>query len=204
LSISQPATDRIPVGLGKSLHDHWALFLAEGIILLILGLAAIALPPIATVAIEIIVGWLLLLSGIFGLISTFSMRQAPGFWWSLLSAILGVSVGVALLAWPMSGALPLTLILIVFFLIEGVSSIMFALGHKRQLSARWGWMLVSGIIDLILAGMIFTGLPGTAAWAIGLLVGINMVFGGLALVGMAVHARTNVPHPASSRNASHA
>jgi uncharacterized membrane protein HdeD (DUF308 family) len=66
---------------------------------------------------------------------------------------------------------------------------MFALEHKRELSGRWGWMLMSGIIDLVLAALVFAGLPSTAAWAIGLLVGINMVFGGSALIAMAQHAR---------------
>jgi uncharacterized membrane protein HdeD (DUF308 family) len=83
---------------------------------------------------------------------------------------------MVLLLWPLSGALSLTLVLIVFFVIEGAASIMFALEHKRELSGRWGWMLASGIIDLILAAIIFVGLPSTAAWAIGLLVGIDMVF----------------------------
>jgi len=117
------------------------------------------------------------------------MRQAPGFCWSLVSAILGIAAGIVLLLWPLSGVLSLTLILIVFFAIEGVASIMFALEHKRELSGRWSWMLASGIIDLILATIISTGLPGTAAWAIGLLVGINMLFGGSALIAMALHAR---------------
>ena len=94
-----------------------------------------------------------------------------------------------LLLRPLSGVLSLTSVLIVFFVIEGVASMMFALEHKRELSGRWGWMLASGIIDLILAAIIFAGLPGTAAWAIGLVVGINMVFGGLALIAMALHAR---------------
>ena len=120
------------------------------------------------------------------------MRHAPGFWWSLISAALGVLVGGMLLARPVSGAFSLTLVLIAFFIIEGVASIMFALEHKRELSGRWGWMLASGIVDLILALMIFAGLPSTAAWAIGLLVGINMVFGGAALIAMALHAR-NAP-----------
>jgi uncharacterized membrane protein HdeD (DUF308 family) len=123
-------------------------------------------------------------SGIVGLITTFRMRQAPGFGWSLVSAILGIAVGIVLLLWPLSGVLSLTLILIAFFVIEGIASIMFALEHKRELSGRWGWMLASGIIDLILATIILTGLPGTAAWAIVLLVGINMVFGGSALIAM--------------------
>jgi uncharacterized membrane protein HdeD (DUF308 family) len=59
------------------------------------------------------------------------------------------------------------------------------------MSGRWGWMLVSGIIDLVLAGMIFIGLPSTAAWAIGLLVGINLLFGGSAMIGMALYARSS-------------
>jgi uncharacterized membrane protein HdeD (DUF308 family) len=85
----------------------------------------------------------------------------------------------------------------VFFVIEGVASIMFALEHKRELSGRWGWMLPSGIVDLILATIIFAGLPGTAAWAIGLLVGINMVFGGSALIAMALRAREIDPRSAA-------
>jgi uncharacterized membrane protein HdeD (DUF308 family) len=75
-------------------------------------------------------------------------------------------------------------------MLEGVASIFYALEHKRELSGRWSWMLISGAVDLLLAGIIFLGLPGTAAWAIGLLVGINMVFGGSAVISMALHART--------------
>jgi uncharacterized membrane protein HdeD (DUF308 family) len=102
-----------------------------------------------------------------------------------------------LLVWPLRGVLSLTLILIVFFVIEGVASIMFALEHKRELSGRWGWMLASGVIDLILAAIIFAGLPGTAAWALGLLVGINMLFGGSALIAMALYAREIDPRSAA-------
>jgi uncharacterized membrane protein HdeD (DUF308 family) len=150
-------------------------------------------PPIATFAVEILIGWLLLISGIVGLIATLRMRGAPGFWWSLLSAILGIVAGVVLLRWPLSGALSLTLILTAFLTIEGVASIFYALEHKRELSGRWGLMLFSGIVDLVLAGMIFAGLPGTAAWAIGLLIGINLVFGGVALIAMALHASGSAP-----------
>jgi uncharacterized membrane protein HdeD (DUF308 family) len=173
----------------RSVRDHWVMFLIEGIVLLVLGALAIVLPVIASLAITLVVGWLFLISGIMGLIATFWTRLAPGFWWSLLSALLGIGAGLVLLAWPVSGVVSLTLVLIVFFIIEGVASIMYALDHRAQDSGRWVWMLVSGIIDLILAALIFIGLPGTAAWAIGLLVGINMVFGGAALIGMALHAR---------------
>jgi uncharacterized membrane protein HdeD (DUF308 family) len=189
MSMNKPDIEQNQDAAATSLHEHWVLFLVEGIILVILGLAAIAIPSIATLAVEILVGWLFLISGIAGWITTFWMGRVPGFWWSLVSAILGIAAGIMLLLRPLSGVLSLTLVLIVFFVIEGVASMMFALEHKRELSGRWGWMLASGIIDLILAAIIFVGLPGTAAWAIGLVVGINMVFGGLALIAMALHAR---------------
>ena len=173
-----------------TLHEHWVLFLVEGVVLLVLGATAVVLPAIATLAVTILIGWLFLVSGIIGLITTFWMRNAPGFWWALLSAVLGVVVGLMLLASPLTGAFSLTLVLVAFFLIEGVASIMFALDHRKETSGQWGWMLASGIIDLALAIMIFAGLPSTAAWAVGLLVGINMIFGGSALIAMALHART--------------
>jgi uncharacterized membrane protein HdeD (DUF308 family) len=193
MSTVKPDFEKMQAALATSLAAHWKLFLIEGVVLVILGLAAIMLPLIATVAIAIVVGWIFLVSGAVGLLATFRMRSAPGFWWSLLSGILGVVAGIVLLRWPLSGAFSLTLVLTLFLMLEGVVSIMFALEHKRDLSGRWGMMLVSGVVDLILAGMIYAGLPGTAAWAIGLLVGINMVFGGSALIAMALHARNAAP-----------
>jgi uncharacterized membrane protein HdeD (DUF308 family) len=193
MSTNQADLGRLPSAVANSVRAHWRLFLAEGIILFVLGLLAIVIPPVATIAVEVLIGWLLLASGIVGLIASFRTRGAPGFWWSLLSAIVGTAAGVVLLLWPLSGALSLTLILTVFLVLEGIVSILYALEHKRELSGRWGLMLFSGIVDLCLAGIIFAGLPGTAAWAIGLLIGINLVFGGSALVAMALHARNAAP-----------
>jgi uncharacterized membrane protein HdeD (DUF308 family) len=179
-----------PAGTVQStIRAHWTLFLIEGILLVILGIAAIILPEVATLAFTLIIGWLFLISGGVGLVTTFWMRNAPGFWWALLSAVVAIAAGVVLLLWPINGVISLTLLLIAFFVIEGIATIMYAIEHKNQLSGRWGWMLASGIVDLILAGIIFAGLPGTAAWALGLLVGINMLFGGTAMIGMALAAR---------------
>jgi len=189
MSTNKSEIERVQATISKALHEHWTLFLVEGTILLVLGLLAVMVPVVATVAVEIMVGWLILVSGVVGLATTFYMRRAPGFWWSLFSALIGTVAGVVLLLWPLNGALSLTLILTVFLAFEGIVSIMFALDHRRELSGRWGMMLLSGIVDLILAGFIFSGLPGTAAWAIGLLVGINLVFGGTAVIAMALHAR---------------
>ena len=189
MSTNQPDIAKFQRAVNQALHDHWVLYLVEGIVLLVLGAIAIIIPPLATLAATILFGWLFLISGVVGLFTSFMMRAAPGFWWSLISAALGVIVGGWLLARPISGAVSLTILLVAFFIIEGVVTIMFALDHKRELSGRWGWMLVSGIVDLVLGAMIFAGLPSTAVWAIGLLVGINMVFGGTALIAMALHAR---------------
>jgi uncharacterized membrane protein HdeD (DUF308 family) len=191
MSTSPSDVNQLQRALSQAVREHWKLFLVEGIVLVILGLLAIVVPPLATIAVEIFIGWLFLISGIAGLITTFGARHAPGFWWSLLSAVLGIAAGIVLLVWPRSGVISLTLLLIVFFIIEGVLSIMYGLEHKRELSGQWGWMLVSGIIDLALAAIILAGLPGTATWALGLLVGINMLFGGSAMIAMALHARSS-------------
>src|SRR6202140_1845546 len=193
MSTNKADLDKLQSAVANSLHAHWRLFLTEGIILFILGVLAIVVPPIATIAVEILIGWLLLMSGIVGMNATLRTRSAPGFWWWLASAVIGIVAGVVLLAWPLSGALSLTLILPVFLVLEGVVSVLYALEHKGELSGRWGMMLFSGVVDLFLAGIIFAGLPGTAAWAIGLLVGINLVFGGSALIFMALHARNIAP-----------
>src|SRR5262249_43483140 len=137
-----------------ALRNGWRFLLIEGVILVVLGTAAVIIPPVATLAVEIIVGWLFLFSGIVGLVMTFLMRHAPGFWWSLFSAVLGLAAGVTLIGWPRGGVLSLTLLLIVFFIMEGVATIMYALDHKRELSGQWGFMLASGIVDLVLAAII--------------------------------------------------
>jgi uncharacterized membrane protein HdeD (DUF308 family) len=175
--------------VASAIHAHWQLFLVEGVVLIVLGMAAIIVPVIATLAFTLVIGWLFLISGGVGLVTTFWMRHAPGFWWALVSAIIALAAGIVLLLWPISGTVSLTLVLIAFFFVEGVATIMYAIQHRAQLSHRWAWMLASGIVDLILAGIIFAGLPETATWALGLLVGINMLFGGTAMIGMALAAR---------------
>jgi uncharacterized membrane protein HdeD (DUF308 family) len=188
---TQPTTDRkqVQAAVAAAVREHSTLFLVEGILLLILGVLAILLPPFATLAVTIIIGWIFLASGLMGWITTFGARHAPGFWWSLVSALLATVAGLILLISPAGGAVSLTLLLIVFFAIEGAASIMYALEHRRELTGRWELMLISGLIDLVLAAIILAGFPGTAAWALGVLVGVNMIFGGAALTAIALHAR---------------
>jgi uncharacterized membrane protein HdeD (DUF308 family) len=192
MTVTQPPDAAgIERAVESAIHEHWGLFLVEGIVLVLLGIAAITLPVIATITFTLVVGWLFLISGVVGLITTFWMRQAPGFWWSLLSALIGIAAGVLLLLWPITGALSLTILLSAYFIVEGVVTIMYAIEHRNQLTGRWGWMLTSGIVDLILAAIIWIWLrdQNTAFIPLGLLVGFNLLFGGVAMIGMALAAR---------------
>jgi uncharacterized membrane protein HdeD (DUF308 family) len=195
VSISQtPADASGSLDSRRLIHDHWGMFLAEGIILSILGVAAIFVPPIAGLATTVLLGWVFLLAGIVGLIATFGARKAPGFLWALLSAIVAIVAGGILLFDPLQGLITLTFVLIAYFIFDGVLMIALAISHRKELSGKWEWLLFNGIIDLLLAGIVIAGLPGTLLWALGLLVGIDMIFGGSALITMALDARkTAVP-----------
>lgn len=198
---SSSASDRISASAAKSIGDHWVVFVVEGVALVALGLVAIIVPSIAPSYLTVALGWIFLGSGAIGLATTFWARRAPGFWWSLASALLAILVGVilivneahelygGLLGWPFETAGPLRPILVLFFLVEGGASIMFAMEHRREFSGRWAWMVASGAVDIVLASIIIFNLPGTSAWTMGLLVGINMILGGVVLLAMGLHAR---------------
>jgi uncharacterized membrane protein HdeD (DUF308 family) len=182
---------RLQSAMSQTVKAHWKAFLFEGILLAVLGIAALILPPLASLAVAIVLGWMFLISGIGGLIVTYWARSTPGFWWSLISAALAVLAGMLLLARPMQAVLTLTIVLGAYFLAEGVATIMYALEHRRELSGRWSWLLISGLVDIAISFMVITGLPSSAEWAIGVLVGINLLFGGATLIGMALAARNN-------------
>src|SRR5258705_10372332 len=188
MTLPQDVT-RLQSEMRAAVRQHWKAFLIEGILLMILGLAAMIAPPLAGLAVTIFLGWMFLISGIAGLALTFWARPMPGFWWSLISAILAVGAGIILLAQPVQGTLTLTIVVGAYFLAEGVATIMYALEHRKELSERWGWLLTAGIMDILVAGFIIAGLPGSALWALGFLVGITMLFGGATLIGMALAAR---------------
>ena len=189
MTLPQRDISRLQSEMRAAVREHWKAFLFEGILLAILGLGAIIVPQLASLAITIFLGWIFLIAGIGGLIITFWARQMPGFWWSLISAALAVLAGLILLARPVQGVLTLTIVVGAYFLAEGVATIMYALEHRRELSGRWSWLLVAGLMDILISFIIIAGLPGSAEWALGLLVGINLLFGGATLIGMALAAR---------------
>jgi len=185
---SNPQLEQIQRKVAEAIQAHWKLFLTQGIVMMILGLIAIAVPNVATLAIAIFIGWLFLIGGIVRALSVWRARSAPGFAWSLVTALLAIVLGLILVLNPLEGVLTLTMVLIVLFVVEGVAAILIALEFRRHIR-QWGWTLFNGIVDLVLAYLIFRGWPSTAAWAIGLLVGINMLFLGVSLTMTALAGR---------------
>jgi uncharacterized membrane protein HdeD (DUF308 family) len=165
------------------------LLIVEAIVLLLLGGLAIFMPLLAGIATTIFLGWLLLLAGIVGLISTFGSRGLPGFVWSLISALLALGAGILLIAAPVRGLFSVTLVLIAFFLADGLMSVLFALSHRSQLVGRWSWMLASGLVTIALAVIILLGLPSSATWALGIIVGVDMVMAGSSLLAFGTALR---------------
>ncbi len=168
---------------------HWRLFVFQGIVMIVLGLLAIAAPMAATIAVDIYMGWLLLISGIVGLVALISTHHVHAFLWSLLTAALSAAIGIMLILRPIQGAISLTVVLTAFFIAEGVFQSAIAIA-SRHVMAGTGWMLLSGVADLVLAAIIIAGWPGTAIWALGLLVGINLLTSGCAVVAAALRGRS--------------
>ncbi len=177
----------------SALHDHWKLFLAEGIVLLVLGSAAIIVPAAASLAMAVVLGWIFVVGGFVGLVTTLVGHRAPGSWWSLLSALVALAAGAALIGWPVSGVISLTFVLTAFLIADGILTMLFAIEHRRGLSQHWSFLFLNGVLDLVLAGLIIWALPGSAIWALGLIVGIDLIFGGWSLVAMAMAARKPTP-----------
>ncbi len=174
------------------IHDHWVLFLIQGVILAALGLLAIGAPFLAAVVVVKLAGWLFLIGGVVGLATLFTGRGVPGSLWSFLSAIASIIAGIYILYNPLLSIAAFTLVLAAFFFAQGVTQIFASLSHRRVLKS-WGWVLLSGIVDLILGGLIASGWPGTSTWVIGLLVGINLLMFGIALVMTAFASKDVTP-----------
>ena len=198
MTYSNSIPDEMRRGIEETMQTHWALFLAQGVIMMILGVLAMIWPQISTVAIDIYIGWMFLLSGIMGLATIFLAPSVSAFLWSLLTAALSLGVGVLLLWHPVEGTVTLTLALIAFFIAEGIFQIAAAVRYRDAFPDSWGWMVTSGIADLILAGLLISGWPGTAVWALGLIAGVNLMTSGLAITMAALAGRSLVKGVASA------
>jgi uncharacterized membrane protein HdeD (DUF308 family) len=182
MSSSNPTLSDMQHAVRDTVRVHWQLFLTQGVIMVILGVLAVVWPQISTIAVDVYVGWLFLLSGIVGLASMFLAQNVPAFLWSLLTAALSLIVGMLLLWQLAEGAVSLPLVLTAFFIVEGIFQISASISYRGAFPDSWEWMLTSGITDLILAALIIKGWPNTAGWALGLIVGVNLITSGWAIV----------------------
>jgi len=171
------------------LQTHWQLFLAEGIFFIFLGLCAIVIPQVFTVATVIFLGWILLFGGIVQVGRSFMFSSMPGFGWWLFMGILQIIVGYLFITRPVAGAVTLTMLLTVFFALEGIAKISIAL-MMRPL-ANWGLILFSGLTALIFALVILISWSESAQWLLGLFLGINMLFLGWSMVKISLHHKPN-------------
>jgi uncharacterized membrane protein HdeD (DUF308 family) len=162
-------------------------YLIEGIVLVAAGVLAILYPVISSVAVIVLLGWLLILSGVVQGISLIGAGHVPHFWLQLISVILAVLIGFLFLRDPEQGLLTITLLLIVFFMIEGMSKVVFALTIRPF--PNWGWVLGSGLVGIALSLILWASLPVTATWLIGLLLGIELISVGAAIAYLAWQVR---------------
>ena len=174
------------------LSARWRMLMFQGGVLIVLGVLAVGMPFVATIAVGIFFGWLFLIGGIAGFVAIFSADDVPAFLWNLVTAALSVAIGVFLIWRPIEGVYSLTLALTGFFIAEGVFQIVASIAYRKVIENAWAWMLVSGICDLILVAIIIYNWPISADWMLGLLAGVNLFTSGVAIVMTAFAAREMV------------
>jgi uncharacterized membrane protein HdeD (DUF308 family) len=173
-----------PVGLQKK-ATSWAI--GVSVLLIVLGIVAIALPFIAGIAISSIVGWMLVFGGVTHLAAAFHVRGAGAVLWELLVGLVYLVGGGYMVFHPLLGVATLTLFLAGVFFAEGVLEIMAFFGIRGQKSS--GWMLFDGLVTLFLAGLIWAHWPSSSAWAIGTIVGISLLMSGVKWLMISLASR---------------
>ncbi len=164
----------------KILKQNRRLILSEGCLFTLLGILAICAPVIFTVGLDILFGILFIIGGVAQIFRAFKVWGVHGSWPSLFWGCLTLFAGAVMLTNPVIGIVALTSVLIAFFLLEGV--VKFVLASHLDKAQNKLWVILSGALSCLLAVLIFTGLPGTAAWALGLIVGIDLLFFGMLLI----------------------
>jgi uncharacterized membrane protein HdeD (DUF308 family) len=163
-------------------------YLIQGVLLVVAGILALVYPFIASVAVVFLLAWILILSGVLQGIGLIGASNVPHYWLQLISAVLAILIGVLLLNSPDSGLLIMTVLLIVYFMVEGIAKVIFALTIRPF--PNWGWVLGSGLVGILLALILWANMPLTADWVLGLMLGILLVCEGAALTYLAWHVRS--------------
>ncbi|MGD8430031.1 MAG: HdeD family acid-resistance protein [Ectothiorhodospiraceae bacterium] len=170
-------------------HSVW--FLIQGGLMVIGGVLALIYPVISSLAVASLMGWVLIISGLAQGVSLMGARNVPHFWIQLISVVLSVMIGWLFLLHPREGVATLALLLIVFLMVEGMSKVVFALTIRPF--PNWHWLLASGVLGVALSILLLSLLPTSAIWLLGLLLGVQLVSEGLAIVYLARQARVGRP-----------
>jgi uncharacterized membrane protein HdeD (DUF308 family) len=168
----------------------WSIVLS--VLMVVAGFFAIVIPPAAGLAVTILVGWLLVFSGVMHFVYAWHMRSTGTIIWEILVGIAYVVVGGYVLFHPLLGMAGLTLALAIYLFAESVLE--FILGFQLRPRRGSGWLFLDGIITLILAAMIWRTWPSSTAWVLGTLVGISMLFSGISRLMFSLAARKLVAH----------
>jgi uncharacterized membrane protein HdeD (DUF308 family) len=163
-------------------------YLIQGVLLVVAGVLALVYPFIASVTVVFLLAWILIASGILQGIGLIGASNVPHYWLQLISAVLAILIGVILLSSPDSGLLIMTVLLIVYFMVEGIAKVIFALTIRPF--PHWGWVLGSGLVGILLALILWANMPLTSDWLLGLMLGILLVCEGAALTYLAWQVRT--------------
>jgi uncharacterized membrane protein HdeD (DUF308 family) len=166
-------------------QKHWKLFLAEGVLFIVLGLFAVVVPQLFSVAVVIFLGWLILFGGIVHISRALMFSGMPGFGSWLFMGILQAVVGYLFIAQPAAGVFTLTILITLFFALEGMAKI--SLAFMMRPLPNWGLILFSGITALVFAFIIAISWSESSQWLLGLFFGINMIFLGATLVKISLH-----------------
>jgi uncharacterized membrane protein HdeD (DUF308 family) len=169
---------------------RWGWLLLLGIVQMICGAFALSVPVAATLAATIIFGAVMVASGVMQVVHVFSVRNWKGVILHSLSALLYIGAGVLVLLFPLRGALTLTIVVAVLLIADGVVRSMLAL-RVRPLDG-WGWFLAAGLASIVVGVLLMSGWPITGLWAIGVLLGVNLLFSGITLSALAITFRSRM------------
>ena len=169
-----------------AISENRTWFITLGILLIILGVAAIAFPLLTTIAAKIALGWLFLIGGVVQIAHAFSTRQWSEFFFDLLVGLLYLIAGGWLALFPLTGIVTLTVLLAALFIAQGVLEGLMA--FRMRPAAGWLWMLIAAIAAFAVGVLIIAHLPSSATWAIGLLVGIKLIMSGWAYLFLTMAA----------------
>jgi uncharacterized membrane protein HdeD (DUF308 family) len=187
-------TQDLRMQLEENVQKHWGWFLFLGIIFIIGGTIAIIVPTYASMSLELILGWILVFSGIFQLFHSFGSKKWGAFFLRFFGSLLYLAAGVMLLLYPLGGLVTLTLLLAALLTAQGIFRIVLSFQIKKV--GNWGWMLVGGLLSLALGIMIYAQWPSSSLWILGLFLGIDLIFAGWTLVMLSMASRKFVLRPA--------